>query len=47
MSNHAKISYMKSALRIGGYLLLPFNIIQAAIVLVLSEIVGIVEEIGH
>lgn len=42
---HQKISFFKSAIRIGGYCFLPFNLEIAAIVLILSEIIGIVEEL--
>lgn len=44
---HQQISFLKSAIRISGYCLLPISMILAATVLVVSEIVGIVEEIGH
>ena len=42
---HQVVSFIKSAIRIGGYCFLPFNLEIAAIVLILSEIVGIVEEL--
>ena len=42
---HQIVSFIKSAIRIGGYCFLPFNLEIAAIVLILSEIVGIVEEL--
>lgn len=47
---HAKISYAKSGLRIAGYfllLLISKEALPAVIVLVASEIIGVVEEIGH
>lgn len=43
---HQTISFIKSAIRIVGYGLLPISIYGAAVVLVLSEIIGICEEIG-
>jgi len=46
MTKHAKISYAKSAVRIAGYMLLFLSIKVAAIVLIVSEVVGIVEELG-
>jgi hypothetical protein len=45
--SHQTISFIKSAARIAGYALLPFDILSAAGVLILSEVLGIVEEIGH
>lgn len=51
-SAHAKISYLKSGIRILGYACLLFvdhhpAIILAAVVLIGSEVVGIVEEFGY
>jgi hypothetical protein len=45
--SHQTISFIKSAIRILGYLLLPINLLAAATVLVVSEVVGVIEEIGH
>jgi len=42
---HQQISFIKSAVRIGGYIALPFNIGVAAAILVFSELLGIVEEL--
>jgi hypothetical protein len=42
---HQTISFIKSGIRILGYFLLPFNILIGAGVLILSEIVGIYEEL--
>ena len=42
---HRRISCIKSGIRIAGYALIPFNLIAATIVLVISEVVGIVEEL--
>jgi hypothetical protein len=47
MTKHAKISYTKSAIRIAGYALLFASTKIAAVVLIVSEVIGIVEEIGH
>ena len=44
---HQQISFVKSGLRILGYILLFPVSVLAALVLIVSEIVGIVEEIGH
>lgn len=51
-SDHAKISYLKSAIRIVGYTCFLFvdhhpAIVLAGAVLIISEIIGIIEEIGH
>lgn len=42
---HQIISFIKSAIRIGGYIAIPFNLELAAIVLILSEMVGVAEEL--
>jgi hypothetical protein len=42
---HQLVSFAKSAIRIAGYALLPFNIVLATFVLVISELVGIFEEL--
>ena len=42
---HQRISFIKSAIRILGYTLLPFSIVWATVVLVISELIGIVEEL--
>ena len=42
---HRIISFIKSGIRIAGYALIPFNLIAATVVLVVSEVVGIVEEL--
>ena len=42
---HRRISFIKSGIRIAGYVLIPFNLIAATVVLVVSEVVGIVEEL--
>lgn len=41
---HKQISFLKSGIRIAGYFILPFNLGVGAAVLVLSEVVGIIEE---
>ena len=41
---HQIISFIKSGVRILGYCFIPFNLITATIILVLSEVIGIVEE---
>jgi hypothetical protein len=42
---HQIISFIKSGIRIIGYALLPFHLVMSVIFLILSEIVGIIEEL--
>jgi len=42
---HKIVSFIKSGVRIFGYLLIPFSLPLAAGVLVFSEIIGIIEEL--
>ena len=42
---HRRISFIKSGIRIVGYVMIPFNLVIAAGLLVLSEVVGIIEEL--
>ena len=42
---HRIISFIKSGIRILGYALIPFNLIAATALLVVSEVVGIIEEL--
>ena len=42
---HQRVSFIKSIVRIIGYGFLPFSLETAAIILILSEIIGIVEEL--
>jgi hypothetical protein len=42
---HQIISFIKSGIRILGYFTLPFNLLIGAGVLILSEIVGVYEEL--
>lgn len=52
-SDHAKISYVKSGIRILGYLALTGVghqhpcVVGAGILLIVAEIIGIIEEFGH
>jgi len=41
---HKIMSFIKSSIRITGYILIPFDLTSAAFVLIFSEIVGILEE---
>jgi len=41
---HKIISFIKSGVRIIGYCFIPFNLIVAAIILIFSEVIGIIEE---
>ena len=42
---HQIISFIKSGIRIVGYVLIPFSLFWAAGVLIFSEIIGIYEEL--
>lgn len=42
---HRRISFLKSGIRIVGYVFIPFNLITATALLVISEVVGIIEEL--
>jgi len=42
---HQLVSFIKSAIRISGYIGLPFDLTISCIILVFSEIVGILEEL--
>ena len=42
---HQIISFIKSGIRILGYIFLPFSLEIATILLILSEVVGIIEEL--
>ena len=42
---HQQISFFKSGVRIIGYFFIPFNLVAATALLILSEVIGIVEEL--
>tara|TARA_R110002126_G_scaffold50551_4_gene139219 strand:- start:3181 stop:3411 length:231 start_codon:yes stop_codon:yes gene_type:complete len=42
---HQIISFIKSGIRIVGYFCIPFSLVIATVLLVLSELVGIIEEL--
>lgn len=42
---HQIISFVKSAFRLAGYVLLPFNLFGTAVLLILAELLGIAEEL--
>ena len=42
---HQVISFIKSGIRIVGYCFIPFNLIAAMLILVVSEAIGIIEEL--
>ena len=42
---HQTISFIKSWIRIIGYFFIPFSLVTATIILVISEIIGIIEEL--
>ena len=42
---HMLMSFLKSGVRLLGYMLLPFNLYLAMGVLLISEVIGIIEEL--
>ncbi len=42
---HQRISFVKSGIRILGYCFIPFSLVFATILLILSEVIGIIEEL--
>ena len=42
---HQLVSFIKSGIRILGYIFIPFNLVITTILLILSEVLGIVEEL--
>jgi len=42
---HQIISFIKSGVPIVGYGIIPFDLVAAAIVLIFSEVIGIIEEL--
>lgn len=42
---HQMVSFFKSGVRIVGYIFIPFNLVAATVLLILSEVVGIIEEL--
>jgi hypothetical protein len=44
MTPHTRISYLKSAVRIVGYVTILVSVPAAIVILVASELVGILEE---
>ena len=42
---HQIVSFIKSGVRILGYILIPFDLISATITLIVSEVIGIIEEL--
>ncbi len=42
---HQQISFIKSGIRIIGYVFIPLSLVWATIFLVISEVVGIYEEL--
>jgi len=42
---HQLVSFIKSGIRIIGYIFIPFNLVVSAFLLILSEVVGIIEEL--
>ena len=42
---HQIISFIKSWVRIIGYFFIPFSLVTATLILVVSEVIGIIEEL--
>ena len=42
---HQIVSFIKSGVRILGYVFLPIDLVTSAIILILSEVIGIYEEL--
>ena len=42
---HKIVSFIKSGVRILGYCFIPFSLVTATILLIFSEVIGIVEEL--
>lgn len=42
---HRIISFVKSGVRLIGYAFIPFDLIVATMILIISELIGIVEEL--
>jgi hypothetical protein len=42
---HRIVSFVKSGIRIAGYCFIPFNLLMATFFLLVSEVVGIIEEL--
>jgi hypothetical protein len=42
---HQLISFIKSGVRIVGYAAIPFSLFWAVVFLILSEVIGIIEEL--
>lgn len=47
MSRHKTISFIKSGVRLLGYVALPFSLWVAATLLFFSELLGVWEEVGE
>ena len=41
---HQQISFFKSGVRIVGYFFIPFSLVTATALLILSEVIGVIEE---
>jgi len=42
---HQLVSFIKSSIRIAGYIFIPYSLVFATILLIFSEIIGIYEEL--
>ena len=44
-TRHQRLSFIKSGIRILGYCFIPFSLIYATVFLIISELIGILEEL--
>ena len=42
---HQRLSFIKSGIRILGYCFIPFSLMYASVFLIISELIGILEEL--
>jgi|MGYP003627040828 hypothetical protein len=42
---HQRLSFIKSGIRILGYCFIPFSLMYATVFLIISELIGILEEL--
>jgi hypothetical protein len=42
---HRIISFIKSAIRLIGYFSIPYDLVIATLILIISEVIGIIEEL--
>ena len=42
---HQLVSFVKSGVRIAGYVFIPIDLVTATLFLIFSEVIGIIEEL--